>query len=52
MSELFIFGGLSGAEFYKDGLKYVSCAKVNLRNNRGRNIIGYVMDEDHLSLKM
>ena len=52
MSELFIFGGLSGAEFYKDGLKYVSCAKVNLRDNRGRNIIGYVMDEDRLSLKM
>jgi len=52
MSELFTFGGLSGAEFYKNGLKYVSCAKVNLRDRRGRNIIGYVMDEDRVSLKM
>ena len=43
--ELFTYGGLNAGTIIKDGLKYMICAKANLRRGR-RNIIGYVLDED------
>ena len=54
ISDLFVFGGLNGTEFLKDGMNYICCLKANLRNQRGRNIIGYVMDEidDTLLIKV
>jgi hypothetical protein len=53
ISELLNFGGLAAATQYKDGLKYLCCAKVNLKR-RGKNSIGYVIDEegDELKIKM
>ena len=52
MSELFNFGGLDATTHYKNGLKYLCCAKVNLKR-RGKNSIGYVLDEgsDDLTIR-
>ena len=49
--DLFCFGGLSGGSFYSDRLKYLCCAKANLSRG-GRNIIGYVMDEENNMLQV
>ena len=51
ISDLFSFGGLNATIFFKDSLKYVCCAKVNLRHD-GKNIVGYVMDEENNNLKI
>ena len=45
ISELIRFGGSDAATHYKNGLKYMCCAKVNLKR-RGMNSIGYVIDEE------
>ena len=52
ISDLLTFGGLDAATHYKNGLKYLCCAKVNLKR-RGMNSIGYVLDEecDMLTIK-
>ena len=52
VSELFEFGGLNGTKFFRKGKKYMCIPKVNLRTARGRNIIGYVMDEVGSRLKV
>ena len=44
ISELIRFGGSDAATHYKNGLKYMCCAKVNLKR-RGNNIFGYAIDE-------
>ena len=48
---LFTFGGVSAATIKKNGKKLLCCCKVNLRKG-GKNIIGYVMEEDGNTLKV
>ena len=44
-SEMLKFGGIDGSNFLNKGIKIHICPKVCLKDNRGRSIIGYVMDE-------
>ena len=44
-SEMLKFGGIDGSNFLNKGVKIHICPKVCLKDNRGRSIIGYVMDE-------
>ena len=49
LSELLKFGGLDATTFYKNGIKFICCAKVNLKKGE-KNMIGYVIDETENAL--
>ena len=44
-SEMLKFGEIDGSTFLNKGIKIHICPKVCLKDNRGRSLIGYVMDE-------
>ena len=51
MSELFTYGGLNGCVHEKDNddneyRKYVCCGKIGLEDREGRNLVGYVLEEN------
>lgn len=52
MTEVFDFGGLKGTVFYRNDKKYFCCPKVNMKNQRGQNIVGYVVDEVNDTLRV
>ena len=51
LSTLLKFGGMDATTFHKNGTVFVCCAKVNLMIG-GRNIVGYVIDEDEFVMKI
>ena len=51
MCKLFHFGGLSASKLNKNGHLYALCGKANMKWN-GRNVIGYIVDEDSNRMKI
>ena len=51
MKELFCLSGLSAVEFETGAEMFSCCGKINVRVN-GKNMIGYIMEENNRNLQV
>ena len=51
INTLLNINNLSSIDFMREKLRYICCRKVNVKKN-GRNITGYVLDEDQYNLNV